>query len=148
MSCTSWGQMDRQRESFCIASWGWQSPLAVLLEASAPGTLLCAGPMQEMAGDLAVLLPQPSCLCSVTLDIAPGSLVAVVGAVGSGKSSLVSAMLGEMENIKGHINIQVRGIGWCRGLWGCLGAQWGGSKAGLVPEQWLRARVGCRRWQY
>ncbi|XP_027644670.1 ATP-binding cassette sub-family C member 2 isoform X2 [Falco peregrinus] len=42
----------------------------------------------------------------VTLDIAPGSLVAVVGAVGSGKSSLVSAMLGEMENIKGHINIQ------------------------------------------
>ncbi|GAB0192161.1 ATP-binding cassette sub-family C member 2 [Grus japonensis] len=42
----------------------------------------------------------------VTLDIAPGSLVAVVGTVGSGKSSLVSAMLGEMENIKGHINIQ------------------------------------------
>ncbi|KAF2975269.1 hypothetical protein EK904_009142 [Melospiza melodia maxima] len=43
---------------------------------------------------------------SVTLDITPGSLVAVVGPVGSGKSSLVSAMLGEMENIKGHINIQ------------------------------------------
>ncbi|XP_061856985.1 ATP-binding cassette sub-family C member 2 [Colius striatus] len=42
----------------------------------------------------------------VTLDIAPGSLVAVVGTVGSGKSSLVCAMLGEMENIKGHINIQ------------------------------------------
>ncbi|XP_014741415.1 PREDICTED: canalicular multispecific organic anion transporter 1 isoform X2 [Sturnus vulgaris] len=42
----------------------------------------------------------------VTLDITPGSLVAVVGPVGSGKSSLVSAMLGEMENIKGHINIQ------------------------------------------
>uniref|UniRef100_A0A674GSH1 ATP binding cassette subfamily C member 2 n=1 Tax=Taeniopygia guttata TaxID=59729 RepID=A0A674GSH1_TAEGU len=61
---------------------------------------------QEAMGDLAVLLPQPSCLCSVTLDIMPGSLVAVVGAVGSGKSSLVSAMLGEMENIKGHINIQ------------------------------------------
>uniref|UniRef100_A0A8B9NCF5 Canalicular multispecific organic anion transporter 1 n=1 Tax=Accipiter nisus TaxID=211598 RepID=A0A8B9NCF5_9AVES len=71
-----------------------------------PIMLLCAGPTQELAGDLAMLLPQPSCLCSVTLDIAPGSLVAVVGAVGSGKSSLVSAMLGEMENIKGHVNIQ------------------------------------------
>uniref|UniRef100_A0A674HHU5 ATP binding cassette subfamily C member 2 n=1 Tax=Taeniopygia guttata TaxID=59729 RepID=A0A674HHU5_TAEGU len=57
-----------------------------------------------IAGRLAQ--PWPSCLCSVTLDIMPGSLVAVVGAVGSGKSSLVSAMLGEMENIKGHINIQ------------------------------------------
>ncbi|XP_077679517.1 ATP-binding cassette sub-family C member 2 isoform X2 [Eretmochelys imbricata] len=42
----------------------------------------------------------------VTLDIKPGCLVAVVGAVGSGKSSLVSAVLGEMENLKGHINIQ------------------------------------------
>ncbi|KFQ48159.1 Canalicular multispecific organic anion transporter 1, partial [Nestor notabilis] len=42
----------------------------------------------------------------VNLNITPGSLVAVVGAVGSGKSSLVSAMLGEMEHIKGHINIQ------------------------------------------
>uniref|UniRef100_A0A8C3P3N9 Uncharacterized protein n=1 Tax=Chrysemys picta bellii TaxID=8478 RepID=A0A8C3P3N9_CHRPI len=42
----------------------------------------------------------------VTLDIKPRRLVAVVGAVGSGKSSLVSAVLGEMENLKGHINIQ------------------------------------------
>uniref|UniRef100_A0A8C6VQ71 ABC-type glutathione-S-conjugate transporter n=1 Tax=Naja naja TaxID=35670 RepID=A0A8C6VQ71_NAJNA len=40
------------------------------------------------------------------LEIAHGSLVAIVGSVGSGKSSLISAMLGEMENIKGHINIQ------------------------------------------
>lgn len=47
----------------------------------------------------------------------------MVGAVGSGKSSLVSAMLGEMENIKGHVNIQVRGASSCMGLWGCLGAQ-------------------------
>ncbi|KAJ7325076.1 hypothetical protein JRQ81_018096 [Phrynocephalus forsythii] len=42
----------------------------------------------------------------ITLEIPPGHLLAVVGPVGSGKSSLVSAMLGEMENIKGHINIQ------------------------------------------
>lgn len=43
---------------------------------------------------------------NITLDIAPGKLVAVVGAVGSGKSSLVSSLLGEMEHIKGYINIQ------------------------------------------
>uniref|UniRef100_A0A8C5SIT5 ABC-type glutathione-S-conjugate transporter n=1 Tax=Laticauda laticaudata TaxID=8630 RepID=A0A8C5SIT5_LATLA len=43
---------------------------------------------------------------NITLEIAHGSLVAIVGSVGSGKSSLISAMLGEMENIKGHINIQ------------------------------------------
>uniref|UniRef100_A0A663MAA8 ATP binding cassette subfamily C member 2 n=1 Tax=Athene cunicularia TaxID=194338 RepID=A0A663MAA8_ATHCN len=74
---------------------------------------------QGVLGDLMIPLPKPAHgaqVCDglgpwaprtlVTLDIAPGSLVAVVGAVGSGKSSLVSAMLGEMENIKGHINIQ------------------------------------------
>ncbi|XP_036121361.1 canalicular multispecific organic anion transporter 1 [Molossus molossus] len=42
----------------------------------------------------------------VNLDIMPGQLVAVVGSVGSGKSSLLSAMLGEMENVHGHITIK------------------------------------------
>ncbi|XP_010969361.2 ATP-binding cassette sub-family C member 2 isoform X2 [Camelus bactrianus] len=42
----------------------------------------------------------------VNLDIMPGQLVAIVGTVGSGKSSLMSAMLGEMENIHGNITIK------------------------------------------
>ncbi|XP_061492311.1 ATP-binding cassette sub-family C member 2 isoform X2 [Rhineura floridana] len=42
----------------------------------------------------------------INLQIPHGLLLAIVGPVGSGKSSLVSAILGEMENIKGHINIQ------------------------------------------
>ncbi|XP_068424094.1 ATP-binding cassette sub-family C member 2 [Clinocottus analis] len=45
-------------------------------------------------------------LKNVSLDIKPGRLVAVVGAVGSGKSSLMSALLGEMYSTKGFINIQ------------------------------------------
>ncbi|XP_061766165.1 canalicular multispecific organic anion transporter 1 [Nerophis ophidion] len=45
-------------------------------------------------------------LKNVSLDIKPGRLVAVVGAVGSGKSSLVSAILGEMHSKNGFINIQ------------------------------------------
>ncbi|XP_065815553.1 canalicular multispecific organic anion transporter 1 isoform X2 [Labrus bergylta] len=45
-------------------------------------------------------------LKNVSLDIKPGRLVAVVGAVGSGKSSLISALLGEMHATKGFINIK------------------------------------------
>nr|XP_055026726.1 ATP-binding cassette sub-family C member 2-like isoform X1 [Misgurnus anguillicaudatus] len=45
-------------------------------------------------------------LKNISLDIKEGKLVAVVGAVGSGKTSLISALLGEMHNIKGSINIK------------------------------------------
>ena len=33
--------------------------------------------------------------------------MAVVGQVGSGKSSLISALLGEMELVDGHVNVRV-----------------------------------------
>lgn len=56
----------------------------------------------------------------------------MVGAVGSGKSSLVSAMLGEMENIKGHINIQVRGL---RGSQGAARQALGDRAASQVRDQ-------------
>uniref|UniRef100_A0A3B1JUL9 ABC transporter domain-containing protein n=1 Tax=Astyanax mexicanus TaxID=7994 RepID=A0A3B1JUL9_ASTMX len=54
---------------------------------------------------------------SVNLEISPGHLVAVVGAVGSGKSSLISAMLGEMHNLSGSINIKVIKLLKCCYLW-------------------------------
>ncbi|KAI1286714.1 ATP-binding cassette sub-family C member 3 [Halotydeus destructor] len=46
-----------------------------------------------------------STLSEINLRIEKGKLVAVVGTVGSGKSSLVSALLGDMEKIKGKVNI-------------------------------------------
>lgn len=43
-------------------------------------------------------------LRNINLRIPRGSLVAIVGAVGSGKSSLLSALLGEMNKVSGRVN--------------------------------------------
>ncbi len=51
---------------------------------------------------------QPFSSCSINLKIDDGELVAVVGQVGTGKSSLVSAILGEMKMLRGNITINVR----------------------------------------
>jgi len=44
---------------------------------------------------------------SINLKIEPGQLVAVVGLVGSGKSSLLQCLLGEMDKLSGTIIMQV-----------------------------------------
>ncbi|KAK1162808.1 multidrug resistance-associated protein 1-like isoform X3 [Acipenser oxyrinchus oxyrinchus] len=46
------------------------------------------------------------CLKRINVSVARGSLVAVVGHVGSGKSSLLSALLGEMEKKNGRVSLQ------------------------------------------
>lgn len=50
-------------------------------------------------------LQEPPVLDDLSLKVPVGSLVAVVGPVGAGKSSLVSAILGEMEKVKGRVTI-------------------------------------------
>lgn len=46
-------------------------------------------------------------LRNINVEINSGSLVAVVGPVGSGKSSLISAFLGEMYKLSGSVNTNV-----------------------------------------
>ena len=47
-----------------------------------------------------------STLRDITWNVPDGCLVAVVGIVGSGKSSLLSSLLGDMIKVKGDANIR------------------------------------------
>uniref|UniRef100_T1K4Y0 ABC-type glutathione-S-conjugate transporter n=1 Tax=Tetranychus urticae TaxID=32264 RepID=T1K4Y0_TETUR len=51
------------------------------------------------------LLNDEPALKNINMSVKTGSFVAIIGSVGSGKSSLLSAILGEMEKVKGRINI-------------------------------------------
>ncbi|XP_076816557.1 multidrug resistance-associated protein 1-like isoform X1 [Clavelina lepadiformis] len=45
-------------------------------------------------------------LNEISLAVKPGQLVAIVGHVGSGKSSLISALLGEMDKRNGYVGVK------------------------------------------
>ena len=49
---------------------------------------------------------EPVILENINFNVKPGSLTAVVGTVGTGKSSLISACLGEMEKVSGTVNVK------------------------------------------
>ena len=44
-------------------------------------------------------------LKNINLKVKKGNLTAIVGSVGSGKTSVVSTLLGEMQRIKGTVNV-------------------------------------------
>lgn len=44
-------------------------------------------------------------LKNINMKVKKGNLTAVVGPVGCGKTSLISALLGEMEKIRGDVNV-------------------------------------------
>uniref|UniRef100_A0A4W4G3N0 ABC-type glutathione-S-conjugate transporter n=1 Tax=Electrophorus electricus TaxID=8005 RepID=A0A4W4G3N0_ELEEL len=67
-------------------------PDCVVREPYSPGE--CAVTMSHPPGD------------RVNVEVPHGSVVAVVGHVGSGKSSLLSAMLGETEKRSGHVTVK------------------------------------------
>ena len=60
--------------------------------------------MHTVSLSLSFSLPRPH---SIDLTVKPGELIAVVGQVGAGKSSLISALLGEMEKTNGHVALRV-----------------------------------------
>ncbi|KAJ3031489.1 UNVERIFIED_CONTAM: hypothetical protein HDU68_003429 [Siphonaria sp. JEL0065] len=62
-------------------------------------------PLEGSSSDATVSVPESkvSSLKNINLNIEKGSLVAVVGSVGSGKSSLLNALIGEMKTTSGTI---------------------------------------------
>ncbi|CAF4325532.1 unnamed protein product, partial [Rotaria magnacalcarata] len=51
------------------------------------------------------LVDDPIILKNINMQIEHGSLIAVVGMVGSGKSSILAALLGEINKVHGHVSI-------------------------------------------
>ena len=49
---------------------------------------------------------EPVILENINFRVKPGSLTAVVGTVGAGKSSLLSACLGDMVKCSGNVNVK------------------------------------------
>jgi ATP-binding cassette, subfamily C (CFTR/MRP), member 1 len=47
-------------------------------------------------------------LKNINMNVKKGNLTAVVGSVGCGKTSLISALLGEMEKLNGQVNVDGR----------------------------------------
>lgn len=56
-------------------------------------------------------------LRDINVRIPHKSLVAIVGPVGSGKSSIISAFLGEMDKLSGRVNLLNCTIIWLLYVW-------------------------------
>ncbi|KAL7279088.1 hypothetical protein ACG7TL_006926 [Trametes sanguinea] len=69
---------------------------------------------KERAGDMTISAAAtgPFRVKDINMSIARGTLVAVVGAVGSGKSSLLQGLIGEMRIVKGHVSFGGR-VAYC-----------------------------------
>eukprot|EP00094_Tigriopus_californicus_P010393 TCALIF_10025-PA protein Name:"Similar to ABCC5 Multidrug resistance-associated protein 5 (Homo sapiens)" AED:0.10 eAED:0.10 QI:113/0.84/0.78/0.92/0.76/0.71/14/0/1294 len=51
-------------------------------------------------------LPYTSCLFDIDLEVEEGTLLGIAGPIGSGKSSLLSAIMGEMKQLTGDLKIR------------------------------------------
>ncbi|XP_038063976.1 multidrug resistance-associated protein 4-like [Patiria miniata] len=103
-----------QMRSECLVSIKRIQKFLLLKEISLPSVDPSDGPhqnpgihVQDLAGSWDENLDNPS-LSNINFDVSKGELLAVIGPVGSGKSSLLMALLKELPTISGKINIDGR----------------------------------------
>ncbi|KAF9914919.1 hypothetical protein BX616_007298 [Lobosporangium transversale] len=81
-------------------TFAWEKPAESAIDDSARTTETYEGERQPLLANTARNLPtvRPT-LSNITLQIAEGSLTAIVGRIGQGKSSLLAAVMGEMYKV-------------------------------------------------
>lgn len=62
-------------------------------------------PISLTSASFAWSATQPALLHDITLQVPRGKLVIVIGPVGTGKSSLLAALLGEMCPVQGKVHV-------------------------------------------
>ncbi|KAL6299258.1 P-loop containing nucleoside triphosphate hydrolase protein [Sparassis latifolia] len=70
------------------------------------------GETTKSADSSAAVTATPFQVKNINISVKRGSLVAVVGSVGSGKSSLLQGFIGEMRQVKGHVSFGGR-VAYC-----------------------------------
>lgn len=89
------------------ASWQWEEVLAVKeKKAKAVKGKAKAQEVAAIAGN------RPFQVRDVNMSVPRGHLAAIVGPVGSGKSSLLQGLIGEMRKLKGSVTFGGR-VGYC-----------------------------------
>ncbi|KAI0321790.1 ABC protein [Amylostereum chailletii] len=94
------------------ASFEWEETPRVA-EAAAKGKSK-SKELLAAAVDSELTLPErrPFRMSNISLEVARGSLVGIVGPVGSGKSSFLQGLLGEMRRLEGEVTFGGR-VGYC-----------------------------------
>lgn len=90
-----------------VADWSWETP-DMDASPAAPAAPLANEVEMDSMEKARRAQPLPLTLRGVSLRVMPRELVAVVGRVGSGKSSLMSALLGEMTLCRGELTVRGR----------------------------------------
>ncbi|KAJ3417589.1 Canalicular multispecific organic anion transporter 2 [Chytridiales sp. JEL 0842] len=94
------------------ATFEWDEPPGsnIKIEDSSPGKL--ENLKKEEAAIEPTAVSETFTLQNINIHIKKGSLTAIIGSVGSGKSSLLQALVGEMRRVQGDVTLR-GSMGWC-----------------------------------